>query len=461
MSHNSLFPEFEQYSPQEWEQAIDGQLRGKRLDDFRSATADDLTIEPYYHPPKERPGAQPPKEHPRWDLCEEILVEDEKQANAKALDALQKGASSLIFYLEGPPDFDILLEDIELPYICSNFVTDRRPGELARALSQFCLKQGYDHHELEGSVNFDPLENLLRTGDWFESESSDFEAMARSLEEAPKGMRKLCVNANLLNNAGASPVQELGSALAMAYEYYHRLQPKDLRDFWLNFAIGSQYFEEIAKFRAMRRLWKKLQETLNLPFTELRLYAENSLRNKSYLDKHNNMIRSTAEAMAAVIGGVNELNVKAFDELQGGEASAFARRIARNQSSILQFESYFQQTRDMGGGSYFIEELTEKMAAAGWEFFKAIEAQGGFLTAIQNDWLQKQLSQQAAASQKAFDQGELVLIGVNKFRPDQFEIPALSEAKERPAKAVKPLMVKRLAEDLERQLKAEAKNSHA
>lgn len=456
MAKSNLFEEFKPTTKDEWLAKIEKDLKGKSLENLGRTSRDGIRIEPVYFAEDSQAQHQAQKEHPKWDAVQEILVLNEKEANAIALEHLNRGATSLLFYLMGNEDLSTLLKGIEIQYICLNLVTGSNPQGLARQLNALIAERGLEPAEIEGSLNFDPLENLARTGNWFENEQTDFKNLKASEELLQEGVRGICVNANLFANAGATEAQQLGIALAMSYEYIHRLELKSTRGFWVNLAVSSDYFIEIAKLRALRRLWQSLQGELGFSKQEVRLYAETAMRNKTISDRYNNMIRTTAEAMAAIIGGASEISVKGFDATYD-EPSFFGERIAKNQQSILQHESRFQQVRDMASGSYFIEDLTEKIANKGWEFFKAIEAQGGYLESLKSGWLQERVHSAAAREQKAFDEGEKVLIGANKYRPEKEELKEFVKqpmfySPPKKDTTVKPFELRRLSEKIEKEM---------
>lgn len=457
MSEPNLFNEFSAISETEWRDKIIKDLRGKAFEEIVKRSADGIPIQPIYSQESGPVLHQPLKEHPKWDNVLEILVEDPKKANEEALLYLNRGATSLLFYLVGKVDLKVLLEGIQLEYICTNFVLAENVDYYVESFQNLLAERGLEETELEGSFNFDPLENLARTGNWFQNAEVDFAGLAALKSAQFKGFRTNSLNLNLFQNAGASPAQELGIALAMAYEYQHKLQLDNSRSFWINFAIGSDYFMEIAKLRAFRRIWAQWQRELGLSESEVRIYAETSLRNKSILDKHNNLIRSTAEAMAAVIGGATEVCVKGFGEPLEDQGF-FPRRLALNQLSILQHEARLDQVRDMAAGNYWVENLSESLAKEGWAFFKAIEAEGGYIAALKSNWLQDQIQAKADAEQERFNAGDLKLIGVNVFRnaqekySDALKTTLAPKASKSSSAEVKKIESKRLAEDLERSI---------
>lgn len=441
-------------SLEEWLQKIEQDLKGKKpLQDLYHQNPDGLSIAPAYHRENSQIQLQPWKEQPKWDITAEVVVEDPRQANKEALNALEKGATSLLFYLQGTEDLSVLLQDIQLEYICLNLVVAQRPNALAERLQQHLKALHFNEQELEGSLNFDPLENIARTGQAFNTLEKDLQQLQELPTRLPAGFKPHAINLPHFAHAGATLGQQLGLALAMSYEYIHRLGLKSGEGFWVHLATGGNYFGEIAKYRALRRLWQQLLEELAFPQSEVRISAETGWRNKTLLDPYNNMIRSTTEAMAAIIGGASEICVKPFD-LFNRTHESFGERIALNQQHILQHESRLHYVRDMAQGSYFLEQHTEELARAGWQFFQNIEKQGGYAEALSSGWLQKEIAQAAQEEQKRFDQQEKVLIGVNKYQKEDEALPDLKvdQIKSPPAPTGTPypaLPIRRLAEDVE------------
>lgn len=453
MSEKNLFNDFQNVSTEEWLMQIEKDLKGKDFNSLLKVSKDGITIKPVYHQ-ESTAKSQDFRKQSQWSIVQEILVMDNKEANKQALIHLNKGATSLLFYLATPLDLETLLDQIEIQYISVHFVTEGNGQEVETALKNLSSKRNLKPQEIKGSINIDCLENLTRTGNWFTSEEEDFKELKSISKNKYPGLKTICVNANLFSHAGASHVQELGLALAMAYEYIHKLELGSGQNFWFNFGIGSDFFAEISKLRAFRRLWNQLQNELGFKASPAVIYAENSLRNKTILDAHNNLIRSTTEAMAAVIGGCDEFSVKPFN-IAFDEASDFSDRISKNQQSILQHESHFAAVNDMAKGSYFIESYTEDLAEKAWGFFKEIEKKGGYLNALKSNWIQDQIEEVANLEQEKFDANEKVLIGANKHRNKAESIHEKNRfglfykaAKE--GTAVRPLKVKRLSEELEK-----------
>ena len=414
MAHKDLFDGFAPTSAEEWKAKIEKDLRGKDYSTLISQTPDGVSIQPFYHRSQIDVSGQPFKAMAKWDIAQEILVDDAKAANQEALDHLNRGATSLLFYCHSEVNLKLLLEGIQIEFIRINFVVEGNALALAENFKELINERGLKESEIAGSINTDILESLARTGKWMVDEAADFDNIKKLNASLPKHIKGLCINANLFANAGATLSQQLGIALSMVYEYIHRLELKDTNTFWTNFALGSDYFGEIAKLRAFRRLWSQLNSELSFEQNEAFIYAETALRNKTILDAYNNMIRTTSESMAAAIGGANEISVKGFNHTFK-TPDFFGERIAKNQQNLLEHESHINAVNDISQGSYFIETLTEELATKGWNFFKEIEKNGGYVEAIKTGWLQEQVEISAAAEQQAFDDQEVVLIGANKY----------------------------------------------
>jgi methylmalonyl-CoA mutase len=453
MSTKQLLQDFSPSTFDEWKKQIEKDLRGKEYQTLCSLTADGFTIEPAYHRTNITVKPQPFKAMAKWDVVQELFVEDTKEANMQALDNLNRGATSLLFYLYGDTNLEELLNGIQIEYIRTNFVVEGDVELLTNSFKKLIAHRGLKEIEIAGSINIDCLESIARTGNWLQDEDTDFKRVKDLVDVLPQNIRGLCVNANLFGNAGATPSQQLGIALSMVYEYIHRFQLKSTQPFWVNFAIGGDYFGEIAKLRAWRRLWVQLHSELNLEPTEAFIYAETGMRNKTIMDAYNNMIRTTSESMAAAIGGANEISVKGFNQTYTAP-DFFGERIAKNQQSILEHESHLSEVSDISKGSYFIETLTEQMAQKSWEFFKEIEARGGYVEAMKGGWLQQQIEAAAHAEQQRFDENGHILIGANKHAKVDENLREIIETglfaggdKETEVKRVVP---RRLAEKLEK-----------
>jgi methylmalonyl-CoA mutase len=220
------------------------------------------------------------------------------------------------------------------------------------------------------------------------------------------------VRADLVLEAGADSVQQLGIALAEGVEKLAKLsesRPVDVaaREIQFVFAVGSTYFFEIAKLRAARLLWAQVVKQFNpadLDACRMNLHVRTALLNKSFCDPHTNMLRATTEAMSAAIGGCESMTVQPF---------GFDEHIAQNIQRVLSEEAHLNVVADPAGGSYYIETLTASLAREAWKLFQRIEAAGGYTEALKAGWLGEEIAKSLAAREKAISSRRRVMVGVN------------------------------------------------
>ena len=455
MSNSGLFSEFSGTSRSDWEAKATKDLRGKSLDDLAHTDRDGILIQSYYTV-EDRPSVALRKRPGRAKfVIQEILVLDEGEANSLALDVLNRGATGLLFYMLPNVDLPKLLEGIHPEYCELHFVQEGAGALLAEALGSYYESKGYDHQKCAGSINNDILENLARTGDWIKGEEEDWAhltALVDRVDFAP--WKTLCVNANLFHNAGATPATQVGIALSMLHEYLVRFGEVAAEAHWLNMAVGTAYFHDIAKLRSIRQLWWFLLEQYELDPESypLHLHAETGLRDKTIYDPFNNMLRNTSASMAALVAGADSICVKPHD-VAFKNPTEFSERIARNIPLILNHESYFDEIQDPSGGSYFIEALTAEISEKAWSVFKEIEAQGGYVEALKKGWLQDLVHGQAAEENDRVTEGEKKVLGVNLYPKEEKMAGAVEQAmfcRDRQTDTeVEPIRMQRWSEGLE------------
>jgi len=296
-------------------------------------------------------------------------------------------------------------------------------------------------------LGLDVLGNFAKTGNWYKSQEEDFELVTQILNEN-HFEKSMLVDASLYQNAGANHVQQIAIALAHGVEYLEKFGVESARKIYFKTAVGSNYFFEIAKLRSLRKLWNLILKEYNSE-AETFIYAISSLRNKSVLDIQNNIIRSGLEASSAIQGKADVVSILPYDSLKN--STAFSEELASKQQLLLQRESYFDKFHDPVAGSFFIENLTELFSKSALELFKKIESEGGFLKGLFEGSIQKMIAKSAEKEQTAFDEGKLVLIGVNKFRNKAENIEPLPEGAPRNVRTlIQPIFPKRLASKIEK-----------
>ncbi len=459
----NLLADFPAVSTQEWLDKVTADLKGADFDKkLVWKTNEGFNVMPFYRAediqglkttdvvPGKFPYVRGTKADNSWFVRQDIVVKDAKEANAKALDILNKGVDSLGFKLDkkdlSPAYIETLLEGIAADCVELNFsICTRRSAELVTILTSYFKAKGYEPTKLHGSVNWDGMNAMLLRGKDFEKE--ELVSLAKATFEAALGLpfyRVLGVNATTLNNAGAFVAQELGYALAWGNEYLSSLVEAGCetslvaKKIKFNFGVGGNYFMEIAKFRAAKMLWAQIvdayqgkclrpdcPETVNgicKCAAKMRIHAQTSEFNKTIFDANVNMLRTQTEAMSATLGGVNSLTVLPYDSTYK-KGDEFSERIARNQQLLLKEESHFDKVADPAAGSYYIETLTNNVAEQAWKLFLEIEDNGGFFAAIKAGSVQKAVKETATKRLKAVSSRREVLLGTNQF-PNFSEVAA-------------------------------------
>ena len=439
-SKERLFSDFTAPSAQEWRDKIEVDLKGA---DYQKKmvwrTNEGFSMEPFYRKedveklatvnalPGEFPYVRGNKAADNeWYVRQDIKCDCPKEANAKALDILNKGVTSLGFCIPSEKVsaeyIDTLLEGIYVECVELNFQTCQcKSVELAEILVAYFEKKGADKAKVAGSISFDPLEKMISKGKDTTDVLKEAVAMVEALKDYPK-FSAIAVNAYKLTNAGAYSYQDLGYALAWGNEYLAELTEAGVdaclaaKSIKFNLGINGVYFMEIAKIRAARMLWAQIvsQYTECKESAKMHICAITTTYNQTVFDSYVNMLRSQTEAMSAALGGVDSIVVVPFDAPYE-TPTEFAERIARNQQLLLKDECHFDRMVDVAGGSYFIEELTSALAGQAWKLFLAVEEEGGFLTAAKAGSVQNTINETNATRHGNAGKRREFLLGTNQF----------------------------------------------
>lgn len=449
-----LFSDFSPVSTEQWMDKVTADLKGA---DFEKKlvwkTNEGFKVKPFYRledleglkTTDALPGEFPylrgtKKNNNKWLVRQEIKVECPNEANKKALEILNKGIDSLSFHMKAKElnaeYIETLLNDIQAECVELNFSTCQgHVVKLAELLVSYFQKKDYDVKKLHGSINYDFFNKMLTKG----KEKGDLLQTSKSLIEAIQPLpfyRVLNVNALSLNNAGAYISQELGYALAWGNEYMNLLTEAGIpaatvgKRIKFNFGISSDYFLEIAKFRAARMLWANIVASYQPEClrdcenkgpqgecrcaAKMKVHAETSTFNLTLFDAHVNLLRTQTEAMSAALGGVDSMTVVPFDKAYG-DSDELSERLARNQQLLLKEESHFDKVIDPAAGSYYIENLTVSIAKQAWELFLSVEENGGFHVALKDGTVQAAVNESNKARHKAVAQRREILLGTNQF----------------------------------------------
>ncbi len=378
-----------------------------------------------------------------WRIRQDLWHSDLDEARSLAEDALQSGVTDLGLILaphvgrggrlplHSPADLSTFLDD--LPNEEYAIHLDKGVGAAALG-SALRVLQNRDElaSSLQGTLGFDPIAALARgtvpTVDSAFALSSDLLSASSS-----PSLRSLSLDFRPYHEAGASAVQELAYGLGALTESLSQLLergaslPDILPHLHVQLSVSTSYFVEIAKLRALRLLVPQVIEAFSEKTgasimyepTDLLVQAETSRRSETLYDPHVNMLRGTTEAMAAVIGGCDVLNVRPYDACFR-PPSSFGTRIARNVQLILEHEAHFDVVSDPAAGAYYLEAATDRLAQRAWETFQSVEEKGGLLQQLREGAVQSQIEQVRRQRREDTDRRERVLVGTNHYpNPDE------------------------------------------
>jgi methylmalonyl-CoA mutase len=453
-----LFKDFNAVSEAQWKQKIQFDLKGADYNDtLVSETADGIHVKPFYHSENSNAHNIPFSGTATgdWYVSQKIHAYNAAAANKKAQNVLSRGAQGVILVIPNADvDPEILLADL--------------PEVGIQVHLQF-LDHDYiaNLHRLRSKayVHIDVIHQLASDGNWFKTKESDLNFYKKFISKYTGYFSNITVNTSVYQLAGATVGQEMAYYTAHLNEYLNVIddagliqqfdaqQPNHKR-INIDVATGSDYFFEIAKYRAYRVLTKSLGQQYGI---DLACYisASPSTRNKSLLDYNVNLLRTTTESMSAILGGADTVYNLPYDEFFN-KPNEFGERIARNQLLILKEEAYFDKVGNPSEGSYYIETITQQLVEKALEIFKQIETAGGMITSLFEGTIQRKIKESDDRERNAFKHNDKILVGVNKYPNDSAPLKNEYELfpflKKKPRKTlVTPLIAKRLSEDLEQQ----------
>ncbi len=432
-----LFDQFPEVSYAEWRAKVEADLKGA---DFNKKlvwrTNEGFDVQPVYRAediadfkttdslPGQYPYVRGTRTDNDWLTRQDIIAETAEEANKTALDVLTKGVTSLGFKVAAPEDVATLLNGIALDKVEINLTCC--PGkvvEVAKALVAAVEAAGAKD-TFRGSIDYNPLRRQFRHG----VEGVDAAAIAAKACElldvvAPvPALRCLTVDSDILANAGAFIYQELGYALAWGAQWMTlltdagRTAEEVAMRIKCNMCVSSNFFMEIAKFRAARMLWAQIvkQYGADEAAAKMLVNATTSRFNQTIYDAHVNLLRSQTETFSACVAGVDSIVTTPFDTPYK-TPDTFSERIARNQQFLLKEESHMDKVVDPAGGSYYVEELTVAIAQEAWKLFLATVDEGGFFACVGDGRVQKAVNDSCAKRHTDVARRKEILLGTNQY----------------------------------------------
>jgi methylmalonyl-CoA mutase len=478
-----LAAEFPPTAEPEWRRLVETALKGASFDKrLVSRTYDDLRVEPLY---ARAVGAKPVAGRvpgSAWTLMQRIDHPDPAAANAQALQDLENGATGLVLVMAGsvsangygldasPETLARALEGVQLD---AGITIDFNLSPATRTVVQHFAELVKTRKLLPASVDVrasvNPVGGFAASG----ASPQPWSALSKDFanvigEMASQGFRGpfAVADGRIIHNAGGSEAQELAFAIASAVEYLRALELTGVsldtarRMIYFRLSADPDEFLTIAKFRALRKLWIRVEETCGLPATPTYVAAETAWRTMTRRDPYVNMLRTTIAVAAAGLGGADSITALPHTAALG-LPDAFARRIVRNTQLILLEESNLAKVSDPATGSGAIEDLTGKLCAAAWTLFQEIESIGGAWAALERGLIQTKVATVRSKRQQAVARREDALTGTSDY-PDLGETPAttlnvarVAPPKEAPpAVTTQPLPRIRLSEPFERMREA-------
>ena len=436
----SMFSDFDAQSKKDWLNKVKEDLQDKPFSSLQWATYEGFTLDPYYTRQEianlehlqllhnstflNQPDGRKTGNPRHWVNNQYIRVKNEKDANAIAQEALNAGADGLFFDVSRLPDLRLgtLLENIRLNCCSVSFFAGNDAERLLAEYLQFAHEQGVKPEELHGIFNFDPVGEICDNGLIDSDHFHSFGAINSETARMPH-FYGITINTGSFHDSGASAVQEIAFGLNVAVSYLHHLTEKGMspadavENICISVSIGTSYFMEIAKLRALRYLFSKVVQAYGLADyhpDQLYIHARSDIWSGSILDPYNNLLRHTTQAMSAILGGCNALTILPFDSTFA-EPTPFSRRISRNISSILKEEAYFNKVADVAAGSYYIETITDQLVNASWKLFLKVEDKGGFSRAFEKGFIQEEVKKTRKRRLEDIAGRKQKLVGINAY----------------------------------------------
>ena len=438
-----LFTEFPPVSTEQWEEVIKADLKGADYErKLVWKTPEGFNVRPYYRAENLAglkflgseagvfPYVRGTRAHNRWKIHQTVIVNCPKEANAIALKILNAGVDSIEFQIVpetfSAEDLNTLLKDIHIPAVEITF-SGSKTAHVAELVIAKIEKEQLPAEEVHINFCIDPLvKGLTSKGDFCsENGAKCFARIAELIKKSKeyKHIRVVSVSGHIFSNAGSTIVEELAFTLSAGHDYLVRLMEAGLsideaaRKLRFSMAVTSNYFMEMAKFRAARMLWANIVKAYGPEKNcagKMFTHAVTSTWNQTVYDPYVNMLRGTTEAMSATIAGIHSLEVTPFDA--SFEApTEFSKRIARNVELLLKHEAHFDQVVDPAGGSYYIENLTQSIANEAWKLFLEIEEKGGYTEAYKSGFIVERVKASAAAKDKNIATRRQTLLGANQY----------------------------------------------
>ncbi len=445
-----LAADFAPASYADWRKLVDGVLKGAPFEKLVGKTHDGLRIEPIY--PRARGAAPIAGRAPAapWQIMQRIDHPDAAQANAQALHDLENGASGLTLVFAGAngahgfglePTAEAVAKILDGIFIDAGIALELQLGTQSRMaaihLAEYVKRQGLSPSACDIRFGLDPIGACAVSG----SSLYAWPEIVTAVTGAIKGLAEIgfkgpfaVADGRAIHDAGGSEVQELAFVLAAAVAYLRALESagvalKDAQNMlYARLSADADQFLTMAKFRALRLLWARIEQACGLTPKPLFIAAETAWRMLTQRDPYVNMLRATMATFSASLGGANAITVLPHT-LALGLPDAFARRVARNTQLVLLEESNLAKVTDPAAGAGGIEKLTQQLCEAAWSLFQEIEKAGGVFGALEQNLIQRKVAATRAAREANIARRKEVLTGATEFPNLHETLVAVLDAK--------------------------------
>lgn len=419
-NNKSLFSNFNPVSKQEWLEKVNIDLKGEDFD--RKLVWKNLSkidIQPFYNVEDAQEYLKNSGENSQFLVNYRNIIASEENGNKLALKAIEEGINGLLFEIKEFVSASKLLEGINLNEITVSFKL--RNNELAFATDFFAFvrENNIANKNLKGYFDLELIANYVTKGNIDAGIFNKAAELVKLTTDYPN-FKAFTISGGEYLDSGANQVQEIAYTLNSLVYFIEQFLERGVEiqtifdNLHFQLAIGSEYFIEIGKFRAFNNLLHEVVKKYGVSEFSHSLTAKTSVWSKSITDAHTNLLRATTEAMSAILGNVDGVLIDAYDK-EFNSATDFSSRIAGNISTILKEESYFGKVSNPVDGSYYIEEVSIKIAEKALELFKAIEENGGFYQSFESGLIQQQIAEIRLEKIKLLSQRKLVMVGVNKY----------------------------------------------
>jgi methylmalonyl-CoA mutase len=431
-----LAADFAPATQDDWRKLVDGVLKGAPFEKLVSKTYDGIRVDPIYSrakgaaPIAGRAAAAP------WQIMQRIDHPDAAQANAQALHDLENGATGLTLVFSGAngahgfgldPSAAAIEKILDGAFLDAGIALELQIGPQSRMaaihVAELVKRKGFSPEACDIRFGLDPL----GAGAVWGSSPYTWAEIVPAVTGAVQGLAALgfkspiaAADGRVVHDAGGSEVQELAFALAAGVAYLHAIEQSGIAldaaqgMVYARLAADADQFLSLAKFRAMRLLWARIEQACGLTPKPLFIAADTSWRMLTQRDAFVNMLRATMATFSAGLGGANAITVLPHT-LARGLPDPFARRVARNTQLVLLEESNLAKVSDPAAGSGGIEELTRELCEAAWTLFQETEKAGGLFAALERNIIQRKVAATRAAREANIAKRRDVLTGASEF----------------------------------------------